>query len=72
VDQDPVGAVPAYSSDSAGKARKALGARPNDSTYCRRYSGFALALVFGEKVDFIVTLGTVVGLQDVMFRAGSY
>ena len=61
---------PAYTADIAGETRKALDALRTDPMHRQRYEDFVAAMVYGERVEFDIALGTVVALIEKTFQQG--
>jgi hypothetical protein len=61
---------PAYADDHAGETRKALYALQTVPLHKQRYEDFVSAMVYGERVEFDATIGTVAALIEKTFPQG--
>lgn len=59
---------PAYAADIMGETQSAVTALKTDDLYRQRYNDFMLAMVYGDKPEFHVSLVTVVELAETMFE----
>lgn len=59
---------PAYAADIMGETQSAVTALQTDDLYRQRYNDFMLAMVYGDKPEFRISLATVVGLAETMFE----
>jgi hypothetical protein len=59
---------PAYAADIAGETKAAIAALQGDPVYRQRYNDFILAMVYGERPEFDVALGTVIKQAETLIR----
>jgi len=59
---------PAYALDIKGETRSAATALQTDDLYRKRYNDFMSAMVYGDRPDFRVSIGTVVRLAEAAFE----
>ena len=59
---------PAYAADIAGETQAAVAALHTDVTYRHRYNDFVNAMVYGDRPEYDITLGTVLELAHIIMR----
>lgn len=59
---------PAYAANPYGETQSAIAALQNDPIYRRRYDDFMLSMVYGNRLEFDVAVGTVVELVGRSFN----